>query len=888
MSAVLVRLLVTSSDASLRLETAAQLLQLQGPFTLVVPNVPAGRSVRARLGDHLRAHSLTQLARERLRAGGWRPLKPGERDAFLRRALADTEFQYLTPLMERPSTWSSLSRTLSELLRADVEPQAVLSVAQGAREADVAQAFDAYVATCVRERRFDMSGTEYFARRYALGTPLRALVHGFTHLDASQIAFLGALLAPGSALTLPDPDERRLHETRRTAQAFQAMGFVTEHLPAAPHPAEASTISVHSAPDVESEVRAALRQVRAWLAAGAAPHQLGVVLRDEATYLPALIDVAREYGLPLTGHHQLPLLRTAVGALVWLWLEALEGDWTFSRTRALLTHPLCGLPGGSLEVARRLSPVFPAGLEAWHPDLAWLELPPEESLSGAVGRLERFLHEAGVMERCRTDTALNAHTASLVEALSGAAQDHALRPRQDVTALLRHTLSTHTTPLLLGRGGVRVINPLGLLGCQFQKLWVLGLADGLYPPRVSESPLLDSAVRARWSEAGVLVPDASTSTAVEETIFHGAVLSSAQALVLSSPRRTAQGRALMPSVFLTRLGTLPAWSSGVPLASEGEQLLERALNAGEVPETVRRAAQIEQGRDAGQPSAHHGLLGESLWDPTWTWSASQLHDVGACRFRWFGRKALGLREDADPEAGEDRRVTGTLLHAALEGALRGWTPQDPPALLLERAEAALDRAILRERHAGNFHPGPLFEIERREWGQTVQQALQSPDFLPEGWIPDQSALEGSFDQTLAVGEVVFRLRGVVDRVDHSPVGKLVTDYKVGTYISTVQPDAQEAGKLNLEIQLPLYMRALGAVGGRYFSIEGSNVIGAAGQLNTKRTYDAAEHASALDTFLLGVHQDLEAGQVTPRPDQDGKACGFCTVGPVCRHPGGRA
>ena len=84
------------------------------------------------------------------------------------------------------------------------------------------------------------------------------------------------------------------------------------------------------------------------------------------------------------------------------------------------------------------------------------------------------------------------------------------------------------------------------------------------------------------------------------------------------------------------------------------------------------------------------------------------------------------------------------------------------------------------------------------------------------------------------------------------------------------------------------MRALGAVGGRYFSIEGSNVIGAAGQLNTKKTYDATEHASALDTFLLGVHQDFEAGQVMPQPDQDGKACGFCTVAPVCRHPGGRA
>ncbi|MDL2343421.1 hypothetical protein QOL99_04560 [Deinococcus sp. MIMF12] len=54
----------------------------------VVPNVQAGRDVRGSLRGAGRALTLTQWAREALQESGWRPLRPGEREAFFRDAVS--------------------------------------------------------------------------------------------------------------------------------------------------------------------------------------------------------------------------------------------------------------------------------------------------------------------------------------------------------------------------------------------------------------------------------------------------------------------------------------------------------------------------------------------------------------------------------------------------------------------------------------------------------------------------------------------------------------------------------------------------------------------------------------------------------------------------------
>lgn len=861
----------------------------------VVPNVQAGRDLRGSLRGAGRALTLTQWAREALQAAGWTPLRPGEREAFLREALGGVTPEYLGPLLARPGTLARLERLTGELLRDHLDPAALLAVAADARQRDVAAVYAAYVNRAQTEQRFDLPGTEYFASTLPTLRPRPAAVHGFVYFDASQVAFLKRALAAGSLVTLPL--ERGVPALRRTEETYQALreaGFQPEVLSGTPvrngdrlvqayltrTPPPQGVLKAEFA-EVEAEVRACLKQVRAWLADGSRPEQIAVVVRHEATYLPTLTDIAREYALPLISGLQVPLLQTPLGGAVQAWVDAHARDWSYAATRRLLTLPLLRPPFDALRQARTLQPACPPGLDAWG-DLGWLALPPETTWRAGLGALQRLLGEFGIHDRCRQDPALNVALRTLVDRLAAEARREETCMREELLGLVTHVLRTATVPALLGRSGVRVANPIAALGRRFDHVWVLGLSDGLFPVQPGDDPLLDSAVRAQWREAGVHVPDVTSLATVQEALFLGAVAGAWSEIVLSRPRRDAGGRELRASPYWLRLGRAPEPGT-LPHGSEAERALAAALG-GEVTPAVRERQAVEAARASGLPGSYQGQLAQGIDVNTRRWSPSQLHAVGACRFRWFTQKLLGLEEGLDPDADEDRRVTGTLLHAALEGALHGWAPGDTPAALAGRAEAALSRAERELRRVGTLRPGPLWPVQFEEVRRTALKALRSPDFLPPGWRPQ--AAEETREFTLKVGPHVFQFRGIVDRVDETPDGRTVTDYKTGSYISRVV----QGGVMNLEVQLPLYLHATGAVSGRYLSVEGGKVLKQAGRAaeGGRSRYDWAEHQGQVRAFLGELGDALTAGNVAPSPDHKREACTYCGVRAVCRDAGGAA
>ena len=52
--------------------------------------------------------------------------------------------------------------------------------------------------------------------------------------------------------------------------------------------------------------------------------------------------------------------------------------------------------------------------------------------------------------------------------------------------------------------------------------------------------------------------------------------------------------------------------------------------------------------------------------PQRPWSASQLNELGACRYRFFAKRLLGLEELWQPEPGLNALDLGTLNHEILE------------------------------------------------------------------------------------------------------------------------------------------------------------------------------------------------------------------------------
>lgn len=863
-------------------------------MSLIVPNVQAGRDVRGTLRNAGAARTLTQTARDALQAAGWQPLRPGAREAFYRDALDGLTFEYLGPLAARPGTLARLSGLIGELLRANLEPGAVQAVAGSARERDVAGAFQAVVARCVERRVYDVAGTEYFAARLDRLPARRAVVHGFAYFDAAQLALLDRLLGPGSLLTLPASEapgaQRR---TQESAAALRALGFRNAVVDGRARSTGDQVVDGYlqrgsasaglrreEHADIDAEVRSCLRQVRAWLAQGTRPERLAVIVRHEATYLGTLADVAREYDLPLVSGAQQPLLNTPLGGVVQAWVDAHARDWRYGAARRLLTHPLVDAGFDALRRARALQPQCPPGAAAWAPSLAWLELPAETTWQAGLQVLERLVAELGIAVRCRQDPALNVALGLLTDRLDREARRDAPCHREELLGLVAHVLRSTTVPALLGRSGVRVANPLAALGRRFDHVWVLGLADTLFPRPAADHPLIDSVVRAQWHAAGVTVPDASSLASVEEALFLGAVGGAGLDVVLSRPLRGVDGRTLRPSPFWQRFDDAGVRLEPLPLGSDEERALLLALD-GQVPAALEARVAVEVARDAGRPGPHAGHLERALPVEARRWSPSQLHAAGACRFQWFAGRLLHLEEPLDPDRVEDRRVTGLLLHAALDGALQGEGEAGDVGGRTARAHAALDRKVAELRRSGALRPGPLWPVQAEELRRTVTRAVRSPVFVPPGWTP--TALEERRDFTLTAGGHTYELTGIVDRVDRTPDGLTVTDYKTGTYVSQVM----QHGKLNLEIQLPLYMAALRAANGRYFSIEQAGTIGGAGPAaeGGRRKYTWAQHEQDVTAFLTALGDHLAAGNVAPSPDQAGQACTYCTFLPVCRHRG---
>jgi RecB family exonuclease len=177
----------------------------------------------------------------------------------------------------------------------------------------------------------------------------------------------------------------------------------------------------------------------------------------------------------------------------------------------------------------------------------------------------------------------------------------------------------------------------------------------------------------------------------------------------------------------------------------------------------------------------------------WSFSVSQLTDLGQCPFKWFARQLLALGAPAEAEAELSPSLKGQLYHKTAElvvAAVRedpARSPADPE--LLRSQFLAAERAI-------GLPALPAWAQRREEHLQQLGRILAEPSFWPQEAHP--VALEQSFSgqwQGLPV-------TGRVDRIDRGPQGLVLIDYKTG---STQPAGVQDSGgRAQLDLQLPLY------------------------------------------------------------------------------------
>ena len=753
--------------------------------------------------------------------------------------------------------------------------------------------------------------------------PAALAVIGYPALDPDEVLLLDALAGPGSQLVLPR-DGSWTEAADASAAALVARGW---HQRERNDPAPAAQVEAWRAPTVGAEVRAALAQVKRLLhEAVREPSEIAVVTRDLERYADELRSVARSYGVPLRLERRVALRRTPLGGWLALLLEVLADDFPFEASAALLRHPFCGLlDQDAFDAARRWRP---RGFAAWRralsassqterADVALAALAPLASgrvrprgvsaprhASGWRTALERLLaamllptartacevsllawqralddavaplapSDDAVLEQRPGDDDLDPATAVSAGRASGMRRSVLLRAARDV---LRVVTVADTAPAAVpDASAVRVVTPEALAGTRVPTVLVLGAAEGIFPAPVVDPPLFDAVDRQELRAAGVAVA-LPADQARRERLAAWGVWRAAEHLWISYPEQTGRdGR--LPSAFLAELGVRAAPLAPERPASPAERRA-RDLARPEVPDddadpvlrAARHAWRVELGRERAPERDHFdGVLGRPFDAQGWRWSATQLTTFGQCRFRWLAQSAWGVREPLEGEVEVSPLLRGSLYHHALHGALQAALGLRGEAARTA-ATAALDAAFAAAERRTAAGAVPHWRHLRVEHLEHLRTLLGQPAFLADDH--QVLLLETSFDHVWHG----LRVIGRVDRIDRTPDGVMVIDYKTGAG-RPLGARGFDPERLDLDLQLPLYLEVAApslmpgerVAGARYFSLGAMREI-------PRAPPDAAETAD----FVARLRRTLAAGDFPVEPSE---ACRFCPLEAACR------
>lgn len=612
------------------------------------------------------------------------------------------------------------------------------------------------------------------------GVPTEVILAGFDDLRPDQRLLLDSFRAAGSSLLI-------LQEPRAKDPRQQLL----------------------IAADPEAEVRSAARWARSALQQGAS--RIGIVATDLAVYQPLIERIFRselQPGAALLGSEGdelpfslslgVPLASEGVVSAA-LQLLRLGRQVTTRELSRLLNSPFVG--DRQVPLTRR-SQLDVRLRKSGQPHWSWTQLRRFDPLFAdhetALGRLATACLDQGHGHRLSAgDWALRfAHTLAAchwpgegpldsrawqaVESFRDllvrmASLDAVSQPleRSEAVGLLQRLTREQTFQPESNDGPILVTGLLESTGLQFQRLWLLGMHDGIFPAPPRPNPFLPLPLQ---RNLGMPHADADRELAfcarLSERLFQAA-----PGVVASFPARV-DDLELAASPFVA------GWEAAAPELADSVDPLQLVHLQRPLLETLEDA----RARPLNSRKAVTG--GTTL-----------LKDQALCPFRAFAHHRLRVEGLEDPDLGLDHRARGILVHALLEhfwrqtadhATLVQLTPNELQAGLHQAAEQALAQFEAREKRS---LPVRLRLIEARrlvdlgtQW--LALEAQRSPFSVMV------EALEKL--QTVQIGALQIRTR--IDRIDALAGGGVaVLDYKTG------QPDPRQWFEARLtEPQLPLY------------------------------------------------------------------------------------
>jgi RecB family exonuclease/superfamily I DNA/RNA helicase len=585
----------------------------------------------------LRACTLDEFVRrtaeEAMLQEGWRPLPPQAAPLLLKQVLRELEpDNYLVPLAALPGFPRTVLATIADLRHAEVSPQRLREFLHQAPQGEVSRRklasltllYERYLQCLTAQRVYDDAllleqAIALLASASPSTEPL--LLYGFYDFTPLQRRFIAAATRDRNALVFfPWRAGEAYAYATPTFTWFMSLGFHSvslaadsqehhhlarlqerifeEHslsrVPVARH-ADHSVLFL-SAPGVSAEARELGRVILELVRSrGVRFHEIGIFLRDPASYGQLLLETLQGLGIPCVLYEGLPLSQTLAGKRFLLLCQVLLEDYARARVIEFIgvaEPPFAALLGplaGAARVAQweqlSVHACIVKGAQAWRERLArLLEIQPgsEETKTNTLTDqqtsraflvfMEGFLSASAprpgtdswrgwtnlILGLLRRYTSPTEHTAHLEHTLLHVAEVHS--PNEPVSFAewvngVTAALNATAIPVdARDTDGVCIGQVLAAYGAPFRVVMIPGLVDGAFPRLARQDPLLLDQERQYVSEflSCELRQRRSLSDA-EQLLFILALQSAREVVVLSYPRAEhGFGPARAPSFYLVR------------------------------------------------------------------------------------------------------------------------------------------------------------------------------------------------------------------------------------------------------------------------------------------------------------------------------------------------
>lgn len=638
----------------------------------------------------------------------------------------------------------------------------------------------------------------------------------------------------------------------------------------------ARTLSV--APKLDAEVAEVARRIIQARSNGRAWRDMGVLVRSEANYVPALRSAFRRFGIPARYYFSAPLSDAPVVRYYRAVMDALLAGWDHLKVLRALRLPgspleTSGLgdqfefavleqaPGTGLEALRPLADGILEPLEALAPwtkgkvfPVAWAErMRSMRRLAAPLDLKDNCSHETALLWR-EYAKALDGFEAACDTAASALDPGVPLDCKsywdavQTVLAASELRVPDHR------RDVVHVIDAFEARQWSLPIVFVCGLLEKEFPRYQSEDAILPDTLRRRLQAAGIPLRTSTQRQADERFLFDLALTRAREALVLSYPKLNAKGDANLPSFFLQHARPFVE-----DIAADPRPLPTRAR----APEPSPFIASDEaRGRMASR-HAHY--------------SPTSIEAYLQCPFHFFASKTLKLK--GTPEQPWDRlnaMVQGSVVHRVLERSHREHGS-------VAKVFGEVFPEYCRE---ANVPEGYRTEAIRLELLHNLEM-MESDSRLARGAT---SLYEQEFQFPLEDGTI---LRGIIDRIELDQQNNaIVIDYKYKSKQSTERTKKGHAE--NTAVQGGLYLLAAEKLGYRPAGMVYCGVkreVHYAGWMlsphypDIKQTCGSEElHAITQQARedTLNAIAGVREGIIAPKP-ADEMRCAFCDFAHACRY-----